>query len=118
MSLYRIAEQDTISKCDKKVANSKYCHSLRICIIKKVDKKYPTYGGPSDLTVFERLSKFGDIVDITQTVIRTDLNRFMFLKEIKLPTTHSFSSKANLNQSTKIEKDGSLEILIKGEHEW
>lgn len=42
----------------------------------------------------------------------------MFLKEIKLPTTHSFSSKANLNQSTKIEKDGSLEILIKGEHEW
>ena len=59
-----------------------------------------------------------DIVDITQTVIRTDLNRFMFLKEIKLPTTHSFSSKANLNQSTKIEKDGSLEILIKGEHEW
>ena len=65
MSLYGIAEQDTISRCDKKVANSKYCHSLRICIIKKVDKKYPTYGGPSDLTVFERLSKFSDIVDIT-----------------------------------------------------
>ncbi len=65
MSLYRIAEQDTISKYDKKVANSKYCHSLHICIIKKVDKKYPTYGGPSDLTVFERLSKFSDIVDIT-----------------------------------------------------
>ena len=65
MSLYGIAEQDNISRCDKKVANSKYCHSLHICIIKKVDKQYPTYGGPSDLTVFERLSKFSDIVDIT-----------------------------------------------------
>lgn len=61
MSLYRIAEQDTISRCDKRIDRSKYCHSLHICI----NKKYPTYGGPSELTVFERLSKFNDIVDIT-----------------------------------------------------
>ena len=61
MSLYGIAEQDTISRCDKRIDRSKYCHSLHICIIKKVDKQYPTYGGPSDLTVFERFSKFNDI---------------------------------------------------------
>ena len=65
MNIHGIAEQDTISRCDKKVANSKYCHSLHICINKKVDKKYPTYGGPSELTVFERLSKINDIFDIT-----------------------------------------------------
>ena len=65
MSIHGIADRGTISRCDKKIDISKYCHSLRICIIKKVDRKYPTYGGPSDLTVFERLSKFSDIVDIT-----------------------------------------------------
>ena len=42
----------------------------------------------------------------------------MFLKEIKLPTNHGFSSKANLNQSSKIDKDGNFIILVKGEYEW
>lgn len=37
---------------------------MNICINKKVDKKYPTYGEPSDFTVLERLSKFNDVVDI------------------------------------------------------
>lgn len=65
MSIHGIADQDTISRYDKKIDKSKYCQSLHICINKKVDKKYPTYGGASNLTVFERLSKFKDIVDIT-----------------------------------------------------
>lgn len=119
MSLHGIADRDTISRCDKKVARSKYCQSLHICINKKTDKKYPTYGGPSNLAVFERLSKFNDIVDITYL----DGNKNM-LESICVPwrdkvTDNSwFSGETNLNQSSKIDKDGNLEILIKGEHEW
>ncbi len=65
MSIHGIADRDTISWYDKKIDRSKCCQSLHICINKKVDKKCTTYGGASDLTVFERLSKFKDIVDIT-----------------------------------------------------
>ena len=119
MSLHGIADRDTISRCDKKIDRSKYCQSLHICINKKVDKKYPTYGGPSDLTVFERLSKFNDIVDITY--LDCDKNR---IESIYVPWRDKaadntwFSGETNLNQSSKIDKDGNLEILIKGEHEW
>ena len=119
MSLHGIAEQDSISRCDKKVAKSKYCQSLHICINKKVDKKYPTYGGPSDLTVFERLSKFNDIVDITY--LDRNKNR---LESVYVPWGDKivdnswFSGETNLNQTSKIDKDGNLEILVKGEHEW
>ena len=119
MSLHGIADRDTISRCDKKIDRSKYCQSLHICINKKVDKKYPTYGGSSDLTVFERLSKFNDIVDITY--LDGDKNR---LESIYVPWRDKvadnswFSGETNLNQSSKIDKDGNLEILIKGEHGW
>ncbi len=119
MSLHGIADRDTISKCDKKIGRSKYCQSLHICINKKVDKKYPTYGGASNLTVFERLSKFKDIVDITY--LDGDKNR---IESIYVPWRDKtadnswFSGETNLNQSSKIDKDGNLEILIKGEHEW
>lgn len=65
MSIHGIADQDTISRYDKKIDKSKYCQSLHICINKKVDKKYPTYGGASDLTVFERLSKFSKTLSIS-----------------------------------------------------
>lgn len=119
MSIHGIADRDTISRCDKKIDKSKYCQSLHICINKKVDKKYPTYGGASDLTVFERLSKFKDIVNITYL----DGNKNI-LESIGVPwrdkvTDNSwFSGETNLNQSSKIDKDGNLEILIKGEHGW
>ena len=119
MSLHGIADRDTISRCDKKIDRSKYCQSLHICINKKVDKKYPTYGGPSDLTVFERLSKFKDIVDITY--LDGNKNR---LESIYVPWRDKvvdnswFSGETNLNQTSKIDKDGNLEILVKGEHEW
>ena len=119
MSLHGIADRDTISRCDKKIDRSKYCQSLHICINKKVDKKYPTYGGSSDLTVFERLSKFNDIVDITY--LDGDKNR---LESIYVPWRDKvadnswFSGETNLNQSSKIDKDGNLEIIVKGEHEW
>lgn len=115
MSIHGIADRDTISRCDKKIYKSKYCQSLHICINKKVDKKYSA----SDFTVFERLSKFNDIVDITY--LDGNKNR---LESICVPwrdkvTDNSwFSGETNLNQSSKIDKDGNLEILIKGEHEW
>ena len=65
MSIHGIADRDTISRYDKKIDKSKYCQSLHICINKKVDKKYSTYGVASDLTVFERLSKFSKTLSIS-----------------------------------------------------
>lgn len=119
MSIHGIADRHTISWCDKKIDKSKCCQSLHICINKKADKKCQTYGRDSDLTVFERLSKFNDIVNITYL----DGNKNK-LESIWVPwrdkvTDYSlFSGETNLNQSSKIDKDGNLEILIKGEHEW
>lgn len=98
MSIHEIADRDTISRCDKKIDKSKYCQSLHICINKKVDKKYLTYGGVSDLTVFERLSKFNNIVGITY--LDGNKNR---LESIYVPwrnkvTDNSwFSGETNLN---------------------
>lgn len=92
---------------------------MHICINKKVDKKYPTNGGASDLTVFERLSKFNDIVDITYL----DGNKNILEKicvpwRDKVTDNFWFLGETNLKQSSKIDKDGNLEIHIKGEHEW
>lgn len=119
MSIHGIADRGTISRCDKKVANSKYCHSLHICINKKVNKKYPTYGGPSEFTVFKRLAKFNDIVDITY--LDGNKNKFESIYvpwRDKVANNSWFSREINLNQSSKIEKDGNLVSLVKGEHEW
>ena len=119
MSIHGIAERDTISWCDKKIHKSKYCQSLHICINKKVDKKYSTYGGDSDLNVFERLSKFNDIVDITYLDGNKNRVESIYVPWRNKVTDNSwFSGETNLNQSSKIDKDGNLEILIKGEHEW
>lgn len=112
MSLHGIADRDTISRCDKKVAKSKYCQSLHICINKKVDKKYPTYGGPSDLTVFERLSKFNDIVDITYL----DGNKSR-LESIYVPWKDENENEyVNANQKVKLDKEGNLLVVIEGEN--
>ena len=119
MSLHGIADRDLISRCDKKIDRSKFCLSLHICINKKVDKKYPTYGGPSNLTVFERLSKFNDIVDITYLDGgKNTIESICVPWRDKVANNSWFSGETNLNQSSKIDKDGNLEILIKGEHEW
>ena len=119
MSIHGIADRDTISWCDKKIHKSKYCQSLHICINKKVDKKYSTYGGDSDLTVFERLSKFNDIVDITYLDGNKNRVESIYVPWRNKVTDNSwFSGETNLNQSSKIDKDGNLEILVKGEHEW
>lgn len=116
MSLLGIADRDTISRCDKKVVRSKYCQSLHICINKKVDKKYPTYHGPSNLTVFERLSKLNDIVDITYLDGDKNIIESIYVPwSDKVADNSWFSSETNLNQSSKIDKDGNLEILVKGE---
>ena len=119
MSLHGIAERDTISRCNKKVSRSKYCQSLHICINKKADKKYSTYGEDIDLTVFERLSKFNDIVDITYLDAEKKRLETIYVPWSDKATDNPWlSDDINLNQSSKIDKDGNLEILIKGEHEW
>lgn len=119
MSLHCIAEQDSISRCDKKVVKSEYCQSLQICINKKVDKKYPNYGGSNDLTVFERLPKFNDIVDITNLDGNKNILESIYVSWRDKVTDNSwFSGETNLNQTSKIDKDGNLEIIAKGEHEW
>ena len=119
MSIHGIADRDTISRCDKKIDKSKHCQSLHICINKKVDKKYPDNGGASDLTVFERLSKFNDIVYITYLDGNKNILESIYVPWRDKVTDYSlFSGETNLNQSSKIDKDGNLEILIKGEHEW
>ena len=119
MSLHGIAGQDTVSRCDKKVRRSKHCQSLHICINKKADKKYSNYGEDIDLTVFERLSKFDDIVDITYLDAEKNRLETIYVPWSDKATDNPWSSgDTNLNQSSKIDKDGNLEILIKGEHEW
>lgn len=119
MSLHGIADRDTISRCDKKVWRSKYCQSLHICINKKADKKYSNYGEDIDLTVFERLSKFDDIVDITYLDDKKNRLETIYVPWSDKATDNPwFSGDTNINQSTKIDKDGNLEILVKGEHEW
>ena len=119
MSIHGIADRDTISRCDKKIDKSKFCQSLHICINKKVDKKCTTYGGDNDLTVFERLSKFNDIVNITYLDGNKNILESIYVPWRDKVTDNSwFSGETNLNQSSKIDKDGNLEILIKGEHEW
>ena len=92
---------------------------VSLCINKKADKKYPTYGGDSDLTVFERLSKFKDIVDITYLDGNKNILESICVPwRDKITDNYWFSGETNLNQSSKTDKDDNLEILIKGEHEW
>ncbi len=119
MSINGIADRDTISRCDKKIDKSKCCQFLHICINKNVDKKYPTDGEASDLTVFERLSKFNDIVYISYLDGNENKLESIYVPwRDKVTDYFLFPGETNLNQSSKIDKDGNLEILVKGEHEW
>ena len=119
MSIHGIADRHTISWCDKKIDKSKCCQSLHICINKKVDKKCQTYGRDSDLTVFERLSKFNDIVYINYLDGNKNILESIYVPwRDKVTDYFLFPGETNLNQSSKIDKDGNLEILVKGEHGW
>ena len=112
MDLDVISDRDTIYKWgEKNIERWRYCQKLHICINKKVDKEYPTYGGTSDFTVFERLLKFNDIVDITY--LDGNKNR---VESIYVPWKDNASNEdENDNQLSKLDKDGNLEILIKEE---
>ena len=119
IKIHGIADWDTISRCDKKINRSKYGQSLHICINKKVDKKYPTYGGPSDLPIFERLSKFNHVVVFTYWDRNKNRPQSVYVPwRHKVADNSCFSGETNLIQTTKINKDGNLEILVKGEHQW
>ena len=109
MCIHGITNRDTISKSHKKVVSDKYCQSLHISIYKKADKKYPTYGGLSEMTIFERLYEHNDIIDISYL----DENK-KEIKQIYVPwKSLTPSGEENANQFCRCDKDGDLEILIK-----
>ena len=84
-----------------------HCDFLRLCISKAADRPYPTYGGLSQDSVFERLLKFHDIVYINYLDSQKQIT-----KTIYVPWDES-SDTDNGYQSTKINEDGNLEILIR-----
>ena len=84
-----------------------HCDFLRLCISKAADQCYLSDGKLSQYSVFERLLKFRDIAYITY------LNREKTpTKTIYVPWEES-SDTDNGYQSTKINEDGNLEILIR-----
>ena len=94
MSLHGIADRDTISRCDKKVARSKCCQSLHICINKKQIRNIrPMVVLAISLYLKDYPSSTTLLISPIWMVIRTELNQLMFLGEIKLPTTHGFLAK-------------------------
>ena len=83
-----------------------HCDFLRLCISKVADQRYLSDGKLSQYSVFERLLKFRDIAYITY------LNREKTpTKTIYVPWEESTDTD-NRYQSTKINEDGNLEILI------
>ena len=84
-----------------------HCDFLRLCISKAADQRYLSDGKLSQYSVFERLLKFRDIAYITY------LNREKTpTKTIYVPWDEN-SDTDNRYQSTKINEDGNLEILIR-----
>ena len=83
-----------------------HCVYLHLCINKGADRSYRIYDRLSPCSVFERLLKFRDIAYIT------------YLNREKTPTKTIYvpwdegSDTDNRFQSTKINEDGNLEILI------
>lgn len=83
-----------------------HCVYLHLCINKGADRSYQIYGRPSPCSVFERLLKFHDIVYINYLDSQKQIT-----KTIYVPWDES-SDTDNGYQSTKINEDGNLEILI------
>ena len=84
-----------------------HCDFLRLCISKAADQRYLSDGKLSQYSVFERLLKFRDIAYI------------VYLDSKKSPKVTLYvpwdegSDTDNGYQSTKINEDGNLEILIR-----
>lgn len=111
MRIYGIGDCDTINRFDKRVERQKCCQSLRLCINKQTNTKYPTYGGISNLTLFERLFRYNDIVDVTYLNANKDA-----IETINLPWKDKMiGGEENINQHSKIDKEGNIEIVVKNE---
>lgn len=112
MHINGICEQDFIYRtAEKKIQKNKWCSSINICINKRADKYYDT-GWYDDLTVFQRIQKWSDIVSISY--LDESKNE---VETIYVPWLDEKCDCDNHYQSSKIDKDGNLEIIIKGEHE-
>ena len=83
-----------------------HCESLHLCINKGADRSYRIYDRLSPCTVFERLLKFRDIAYITYLDSKKSPKVTLYV-----PWEES-SDTDNGYQSTKINEDGNLEILI------
>lgn len=95
----------------KNSACCKYCRSIKLCINKKANKKYPSFLDEiSDLKVFDRLKEYNDIVCIEYLD-----NEKNILKTMYVPwdvDDDCYENWTNPNMETNINENGDLEIII------
>lgn len=110
MEIAGITGRDTIGKYDKKISKTTQCRKLVLCINKRANVKYLTYGGLSKDTVFERLSRFNDIVDVSYLDEQKNKTEVIYVPWDSKTTCYE----ENINQCSKIDDDGNLYIVING----
>ncbi len=103
----------------KRIERNTSCKYLNIIINKKADKIYKSFGMFPDFTVFERLTKYDDITAIDYIDGNAET-----IESISVPWKDKvyedgYVSEENSScQSSKIDENGNLEIIIKGEDEF
>lgn len=103
----------------KRIERNTSCKYLNIVINKKADKIYKSFGMFPDFTVFERLTKHDDITAIDYLDGNAET-----IESISVPWKDKvyedgYVSEENSScQSSKIDENGNLEIIIKGEDEF
>ena len=101
------------------IERNESCKYLEIVINKKVDKIYKSFGMFPNFTVFERLTKYDDITAIDYLDGNAET-----IESISVPWKDKvyedgYVSEENSScQSSKIDENGNLEIIIKGEDEF
>lgn len=89
----------------------KCCRSLKLCINKKANKKYPSFCDEiSELKMFDRLKKYNDIVYIQYLD-----NEKNVLETMYVPwdvDDDCYETWTNPNMKTNINEKGDLEIII------
>ena len=103
----------------KRIERNTSCKYLNIVINKKADKIYKSFGMFPDFTVLERLTKYDDITAIDYLDGNAEI-----IESISVPWKDKvyedgYVSEENSScQSSKIDENGNLEIIIKGEDEF
>jgi hypothetical protein len=107
MDIDQIYENDVIYECSsiRKIEKRKYCKYVKLIIKKNADKLYDTTWY-NDLTSFQRLLEFPDIVDISY--LDKDGN---LLDSILVPWDY-LDDEENGFQTSQIDENENLEIVI------